>query len=520
MKKLPIITAPTLLLVLLAALSLTAASDRTVEPTAKKIRFTDVTFIAKIPGDNLAGGHGIGWADIDGDGDLDFFVANTPSHSFFRNYLYVNKGDGTFMEVAKKRGVAGEDDGSHAGVFADIDNDGDYDLLVSNSGLDLGPGQNRVYQNDGKGFFTDITEKAGLIGDLFRTRGIAAADFNNDGWIDFVVCNALADTDTIPAEPLPIARFYLNTKKGSFVKRINGLTHTGFTNGVTTGDVDNDGDIDLLESKRGNFNYSGMTHQLWLNNGKGSFTDGNGHLGPNFSHDPEGIDGNGTVLGDLDNDGDLDLLTISSQNVRVWRNEGSGNFVEVTAESGITGDAYSAAIGDLDNDGDQDIVIANLRSAYVVWENLGGMRFKPHEDAGVSPPAFNDPRGIALADYDDDGDLDLSLVHKFNHAQLFRNDNNTQNFIKIRLNAPNGQAGGIGAKVWVYKAGSMANLMGLLAYREVTANTAYLAQNAPEVHVGLAKRKPKVDIRILYLDGTESRFYSIKPGTRLKVEFN
>ena len=499
--------------ILLLTLTLLAAAQ------SNRMKFTDVTKKAGVAGDNLAGGHGVGWADINCDGLLDFFVANTPSHSFFRNYLFINNGDGTFSEEAAKRGVAGIDDGSHAVVLADIDNDGDYDLIVSNSGLDEGPGQNRIFRNDGQGNFSDVTSKSGLQGHLFRTRGIGVGDFNKDGYLDFIVTNAVANTDDPPNTPLDVKRLYLNNKKGAFTTASNGLKHTGFTNGITVGDINNDGQVDAIESKRADYNYADITHQLWLNGGRAKFSDASNKLGNNFFQDPIGTYGNGSSLGDLDNDGDLDLITVASNYVRVFRNDGNLNFTEVTSSCGITSEAYAAAIGDLDNDGDQDVIIADLYEDYNVFVNEGNFKFTGRPDTGIKPPKFNDPRGIALGDYDDDGDLDVALVHKFARIQLFRNDNNLKSYLKIGLSLPNGQAGGFGCKIWVYPEGKLNDSNALLAYREVSGTTGYLNQNSPEVHVGLTGKKVKVDVKIQFPDGSKSTLLKIPAQSKLSIGF-
>lgn len=507
--------------VILLAMIISFAFSETNSSAASgnSMHFTDVTRRAGVPGDHLAGGHGVGWADVNGDGLQDLFIANTPSHSFFRNYLFINNGNGTFTEEAEKRGVAGVDDGSHAVVLADIDNDGDFDLIVSNSGLDEGPGQNRVFQNDGSGFFKDITSASGLMGHLFRTRGIGVGDFNKDGFLDFAVTNAVADTDNPPPTPLDAKRLYLNNGKGGFTAVANGLKHTGFTNGITAGDINNDGNIDLIESKRADYNFANITNQLWINKGNARFVDSSLKIGTQFYSDTKGTIGNGSSLGDLDNDGDLDLITIASNYVRVYRNDGNLNFTEMTSSAGISSEAYAAAIGDLDNDGDQDVIIADLFEDYNVFENLGNFTFNGRPDTGIKPPNFNDPRGIALADYDDDGDLDVALVHKFNRIQLFRNDNNKKNFVKLRLALPNGQAGGFGSKVWVYLEGKMGDDASLLAYREVTGTSGYLNQNSAEVHVGLPSGSSKVDIRILFPDGSESLMTNTASGSKLTLNF-
>ncbi len=495
------------------------ADDGKARPPAG-LSFTDVSAAAGIGGAAAAGGHGAAFADVDGDGDLDIYVTNTPGTGIHApNYLYINLGNGRFSEQAAARGVDGTDLGSHGALFADLDNDGDLDLIVANSGLAAGPGQDRVYINDGGGYFSDGTRRARLKGKLYRTRGVAAGDFNGDGYVDFVLTNPVADTNTPPGQPLAIKRFFRNKgKKARFARTSAGLLYTGFAQAITAADVDGDGDIDLVESKWPHLNYDGRSNSLWLNDGSGSFSEAGSGLGDSFFRDGSNRY-NGSALGDTDNDGDLDLL-ILGDGLRFFRNDGGGAFNEISESSGLQGQGFSAAFGDLNNDGRLDVVVADNTHAatFVVFRNLGANRFEALSGIGALPPSFNDPRGMALGDYDGDGDLDIVVVHKKAPVQLFRNNRDSKAFIKLRLTSPQGQRGAIGTRVWVYRAGRLDDTGGLLAYREVGSSTAYISQNAPEVHVGLWKNMRRVDIRIRFPGGATVTLLGAKRGKVIEVD--
>ena len=481
-----------------------------------KISFTDVTFAAGVAGNPDDGGHGVAFADVDNDGDLDIFVTNTVGDGFLRpNYLYINQGNGKFKNEAAKRGVEGEDLGSHGVVFADLDNDGDLDLLVGNAGAGS-PAQNRVYINDGAGYFADRTRNARLFGKQYFTRGIAPGDFDGDGKVDFVITNPVGPDNYRPDDPVAINRFFQNRGKNRFTLIPSGLLYSGLAQGITVADIDNDGDLDLIETIQGRSYPAGISNSLWLNNGSGQFSEAGQDLGDNFHKD--GNNYNGAAVGDTDNDGDLDIVVLGDR-LRFFRNDGNGDFTVITESSGLEGQGFTACFGDIDLDGRLDVIVTNDAQGSQVFQNTGGNRFRRIGDSGIYPPVINDPRGMALGDYDGDGDLDLVVIHKRNHIQLFRNNTNKPKFVKLRLTAPSGELGAIGAKVWVYKSGNVGEPDSLLAYREVGSSTGYVSQNAPEVHVGLRKKKQKVDILIKFLDDSTAQFNKIKPGRTITVDF-
>ena len=498
------------------AIALAQSGDWSADPAAVGFKFSEV--VGKIAGYTQDGGHGVAFVDVDNDGDLDIYITNTPGHnsSPVPNYLYINDGKGGFKDEAEARGVDGPNDfGSHGCVFADFDQDGDLDLLVANAG-GLYPAQNRYYVNDGKGFFTDSTKSTPMNGKEFRTRGIAVGDYNKDGYLDFVLTNPLQDTDSVPVNNLAIPRIYRHRRNGKFVKNYGGLFHTGFTQGITSGDIDGDGDLDLIESKRPDYNRNGISNILWINSGKGAFTDESQMLGNTFYKDPYNY--NGATLGDIDNDGDLDILIVAENKVRLFRNDGEYNFEDITDASGISGGWYTGAFGDMNNDGLIDLVLAHDSAGTQLFKNTGGKFFKV-SGTGLVPPAVNDPRGLALGDYDNDGDLDVVVVHKRNIAQLFENKLNNTKYLKLRLSSPSGEMGAIGTKVWIYTAGKNFADSALLGYREVGSSTGYISQNSPEVHFGLKKKKAKVDVKIRFMNGSEITFTKVSPGRTINVNF-
>ncbi len=192
------------------------------------------------------GGMGASFGDIDNDGDLDLYVANW----YRKNLLFRNEfsqtGKVQFTDISKTAGVEGESFAkSNAVVFADIDNDADLDLFVTNRKI-----SNRLYINNGKGIFDDKTEE--MIGlDSMLSYGASFADFDNDGFLDLFVANIYED------------KFYKNITGKKFIDVSSefGATLGGYSTGTATGDIDNDGDIDIYLA-----NYINANSTLLLNN--------------------------------------------------------------------------------------------------------------------------------------------------------------------------------------------------------------------------------------------------------------
>ena len=210
--------------------------------------FTDVTKIAGIiapPGKGL----GVVCGDVDNDGDVDIFVANDTTP----NLLYLNNGNGTFTEDALFAGVALSEDGqAFSGMgtnLGDYDNDGFLDIIITNFQDQV----NNLYQNTQNGYFNDVSFTTG-IGEKslpYLAWGVDFVDFNNDGWLDIFVANGHLDDNIALIDPVgtyaQLNQIYWNNQKTSFViSRISGLPKV--SRGTAFGDIDNDGDVDIVVS--------------------------------------------------------------------------------------------------------------------------------------------------------------------------------------------------------------------------------------------------------------------------------
>ncbi|MGA1780818.1 MAG: HYR domain-containing protein, partial [Planctomycetota bacterium] len=323
--------------------------------------------------------YGVSFADIDGDGDLDAFVANIGTQP---NRVYLNDGSGSFVDSGQTLGSSY----SLSAAFADLDGDGDEDVFVANYTQ-----PNRVWLNDGFGTFTDSGQTLGSS----YSYDVQLADLDGDGDIDAWVSNTQMQPNKV----------WLNDGAGTFSDSGQAL---GASNSLRAqlGDLDGDGDPDAFVANSG-----AQGNMVFLNDGLGVFTDSGQSLGTNDSF---GVD-----LGDLDGDGDLDAFVANSNAGanRVWLNDGAGTF----SDSGqALGTNYSEEIvlSDMDFDGDLDAFVVNsLVEGNQVWLNDGTGTFT---DTGQSLGASTS-RAVALADLDGDGDEDAFVCNSGQANRVYTN---------------------------------------------------------------------------------------------------
>ncbi len=285
--------------------------------------------------------------------------------------VWLNDGSGFFTDTGQQLGKYG-----HGMDLGDLDGDGDPDLIISTH-RDSAP--SRVYLNDGKAVFRELggvfDANIGFSVDLF--------DLDGDGDLDAA------------GEDASAANVYLNDGGGTFTR-----SETTFPLTTSWGDLDSDGDVDLL-IKEGGVGYS-----VRLN-------DGAGNLSQHWSQaDPAAMDLGDVALGDVDHDGDLDAIVTNghfqstSYPAMVGINDGTGQFADSGQRLSAVRNA-GASLGDLDGDGDLDLVLADYMEPCQIWLNDGSGQFV---DSGVR---FGDDqfyRHVHLSDLDGDGDLDVFLA--------------------------------------------------------------------------------------------------------------
>ncbi len=523
-------------------------------------RFEDVTAEAGVDG-GAAWSRGATFVDIDGDGDLDLYVCNTEAP----NLLYVNQGDGSFTEQAKQFGLA-HAAASIMAYFADYDRDGDLDMYLltyralhqsvpgaqiadlvvpadtvktidemrvhpvrtmekdgrlvaenpedwadlGRGGWELAGQRDRLFQNNGDGSFSDVTEAAGLI-DYGLGLSAAWMDFDRDGWLDIYVGNDLTTRD----------RVWRNNGDGTFTNILEYLLpHTTWTSmGSDFGDINNDGRLDFYVA-----DMAGSSHYKSKRN-----------------------------MGDISTFRDFLVTEWPRQKMQnaLFLATGLARYVEVSAMAGLdaTDWTWSVRFGDLDNDGRLDLFTTNGTSRddmsldltgikmFEVWDtegeaaameymktlpqapspdfafrNLGGLHF---EDVSASWGLNHDgiSFGAAYADLDRDGDLDLVVNRLGEPAGIYRNQSGSGGRVLIRLRGKTNRYG-LGALVRLTSSRGT-------QVRHLMPTRGFMSSEEPLVHFGLGE-DTSFDLAVEWPEGhtqqldklVAGRFYTLdeQPG--------
>ena len=441
------------------------------------------------------------WADFDRDGDLDLFVGMRYS----ANHLYRNDG-GTIVDVAPELGLADLED-TRAAAWGDYDGDGDLDLYVGYSATAGTP--NRLYRNDDQ-IFVDVTPGLGV--DLLgNTRQPSWIDYDGDGDLDLFVAmrdqpNRLFRNDGAPgaqaaaeASAAPAATAWAFTD----VTADSGLGDPRRTVGVVWFDYDRDGDLDVHVS-----NQNGDEDAFFRNEGDGTFVDIAADLGMNHPDRGEEYGSVAPAVTDYDNDGDLDLFIATYGPDILWSNNGDGTFTDVTdsATLGVDYHSTTAAWADVDHDAFPDLIVTSYLSGIAAVEdhlfmNRGGGSFVNALPANLLE--HGPSHGVAWADFDRDGDLDLSIAN--NHEtggthHLYRNlltDESAARSLQVAATDAGGELMVPGAEVQLLDHDTGA----ILGTRLMDTGGGYCSQGATPAHFGIPAGVQRVDVRATYVVG-------------------
>ncbi|HET9478968.1 MAG TPA: CRTAC1 family protein [Pyrinomonadaceae bacterium] len=488
-------------------------------------------------------GAGCAFLDYDNDGWMDIYFVNSGPSDFFtpttplKNALYRNNRDGTFTDVTDKAGVAGGKFGMGVAA-ADFDADGFVDLYVTNYGPNI------LYRNNGNGTFTDVTDKAGVASPGWSTCA-TWFDFDNDSKLDLFVSsfvfydksqNPLCTDPTLQRryycvprlfKPTP-SRLFRNNGNGTFqdVSRESGIAdHPGKSFGAVATDVNNDGLMDLFVAN------DTMPNFLFVNKGSGKFEEVGLAAGVAYGEAGRPRSGMGVDAADYDGDGwqDLFVANIDHEFFSLYHNDKELIFTDQPGEIAPATQLLSGwglKFFDYDNDGDPDLFLVNghpddmiesriprvkHREPLLLFENTGrGFKDVSATSGSVFGKVFSG-RGMAVGDFDNDGDSDVLASNNGEPPLLLRNHGgNKNNWVGLELVAKKSNSAAVGAVI-TWQAGTMRRT------RLRTGGGSYLSSHDPREILGVGTATKIDSVQIRWPSGTTDRLTNVPLNKYIKV---
>ncbi len=520
------------LIMLLAFLDLNAQFSEISESAGVNIFCDTPTFM----------GGGVAVFDYNNDGWEDFYI----SGGLNKDQLFVNNGDGTFEDLSEEIGLSVTGNTITAGVCTgDIDNDGIREIFVYSTMPAefnvMTPAVNYLFKQNEQGILENIAPSIGIADTAF-TMGASFGDYNLDGYLDLFVANYIieprSETDSSGNEIFTHLcwdnHFYVNNGDGTFTESAIdlGLSNSGCALAVAFTDLNNDHISDLYLAN--DFGEYILPNAAYLNEYP---NEGFSDISLSSGLDAQ-MFGMGIAVGDYDNDLDLDYyITNLGRNI-LYRNDGNNIFTDVATEAGVENTyaedllatGWGCNFADFDQDGNLDLFVANgyvptadfiqaneVDPNFLYMNNGSGNFTNFANEFGVGNTEIN--RGSAVADLDNDGDLDIITVtadaFEFSenpHSFIYRNDiSNANNWLKVKLNGVASNKDAFGAKVLAH-AGSLVQL------REIGGGESHASQNSSIAHFGLSDYSNNLDsVEVYWPGGKRQVIYDVPGNQQLEI---